>query len=568
MTFEVHPNAKRNRKLLFAHALCILMILGILWFLNWELMSNYFKRELGSYWLFVGFLLIFILLLLLSFYMRRHPRICVNGQTVTFYPLFRPAKQVTWSEIKRKVEADRTYRQAGATAAAVAGGIIGYTIYKKVVGSDPNAPFDAYPRQYTYYQGDKKRIVIRAREMENAERFDRLVQEYLAGEPINVDLENGMPERINNKKRKSPVVFVGAFMAIFALAIVVFVIRPEVSNPLHSSTKEPGTISSTGTEQMFEIDGITHSTQGVAFTVSAGWTQMDGTDLFVTENRKEAYGLNGVSALGSYTPQEFYESLVEYYRTSNQFTALDAPEELTSWISDNGVTCQTADLTGHKESIFYCTKLVIAPQKNLVLTFCGQAHEDQVDDVSVVWHSLNSLCESLTFEIGNQDYISGNTFLCGDGSQICLQKDGSYRYYQSEDDHENQYYEGVYEVYYGQAAVDKVASMTEYGLTAEELDQVLSINMNGYVPGGSTPMDYLYYEGALEDTRERYTVCLDTFYAVILHNQRLVYSPENVREGGNSTLYVGFYVPELEMADLTNCNVLSNTQWTFQRETD
>ena len=62
----------------------------------------------------------------------------------------------------------------------------------------------------------------------------------------------------------------------------------------------------------------------------------------------------------------------------------------------------------------------------------------------------------------------------------------SYRYYRSEDDHENQYYEGVYEVYYGQTAVDKVVSMTEYGLTEEELNQVLSANMNGYVPGGST----------------------------------------------------------------------------------
>lgn len=144
----------------------------------------------------------------------------------------------------------------------------------------------------------------------------------------------------------------------------------------------------------------------------------------------------------------------------------------------------------------------------------------------------------------------------------------SYRYYRSEDDHENQYYEGVYEVYYGQTAVDKVVSMTEYGLTEEELNQVLSANMNGYVPGGSTPGDYLYYEGVLEDTRERYTVCLDTFYAVILHNQRLVYSPDNVREDGNSTLYIGFYIPELEMADLTNCNALSHTQWTFQGESD
>ena len=62
-------------------------------------------------------------------------------------------------------------------------------------------------------------------------------------------------------------------------------------------------------------------------------------------------------------------------------------------------------------------------------------------------------------------------------------------------------------------------------------------------------------------------MCLDTFYAVILHNQRLVRSPEDVTEGGNSTLYIGFYLPELNMADLTNCNAASYTQWTLQGRT-
>lgn len=38
---------------------------------------------------------------------------------------------------------------------------------------------------------------------------------------------------------------------------------------------------------------------------------------------------------------------------------------------------------------------------------------------------------------------------------------------------------------------------------------------------------------------------------------------EDVQEGGNSVLYIGFYLPEMEMADLTNCNTMSNTQWTF-----
>jgi len=312
---------------------------------------------------------------------------------------------------------------------------------------------------------------------------------------------------------------------------------------------------------------IVYSTQGISFDVPEDWTRAEGTDVFYTADQQEVYGLNGVSILGSYTPQEFYEELTGYYESSGQFDSLEDPGELYSQTYGEDVSCQIADLVGYQGTTLYCTKLVIVPQKNLVLTFCGQAYKDNIQDPSVLQNMLNDLCDSLTFEIGSQDYISGNTFLCGDGSQLCLQDDGSYRYYQSADDHENQYYEGVYQVYRGQDAMDKIVSMTEYGLTMEELEQVLSADMNGYIPGGSSPADYLYATGELEDNRTRYNVCLDTFYAVILNNQRLVHSPDDVREGGNSTLYLGFYIPELNMADLTNANAASYTQWTFQEKT-
>ena len=314
-----------------------------------------------------------------------------------------------------------------------------------------------------------------------------------------------------------------------------------------------------------EASYTTHSTQGVAFQVPADWTQAEGTDLFYATGRPEVYGLNGASPLGSYEPQAFYEALVEHYEETNQFSDLQAAESVSTWQSADGVECYAADFTGYQDSIIYCTKLIVAPQKNLVLTFCGQANAETEGDQ--VRETLNALCESLTFEIGTEDEITGNTFLCGDGSQLCLQDSGDFRWYQSAEDHESPYYEGVYEVYRGQAAMDKAASMTEYGLTMEELERVLAANMNGYIRGGSKPSDLLYAMGELEDDRERYQVCLDTFYAVILHNQRLVRSAEDVEEGGNDTLYIGFYLPELNMADLTNCNAGSNTQWTFQEKT-
>lgn len=337
-----------------------------------------------------------------------------------------------------------------------------------------------------------------------------------------------------------------------------------------AETGTDSVLPETGPAPGLQEDGsyITHSTQGVAFRVPADWTQAEGTELFYAAGRQEVYGLNGVSPLGSYEPQEFYEALVDHYEETQQFSSLQAAQSMRSWQSADGVDCWAADLTGYQDSILYCTKLIAAPQKNLVLTFCGQANAGTVGDPAPVWEMLDSLCDSLTFETGTRDEITGNTFLCGDGSQLCLQDGGNFRWYQSAEDHGSPYYEGAYEVFRGQEAVDQAASMSEYGLTLEELERALSASMDGYLPGGSRPIDALYAMGELEDSRERYQVCLDTFYAVILHNQRLAVSPEEVREGGNSTLYIGFYLPELGMADFTNCNAGSNTQWTFQKKTD
>ena len=41
----------------------------------------------------------------------------------------------------------------------------------------------------------------------------------------------------------------------------------------------------------------------------------------------------------------------------------------------------------------------------------------------------------------------------------------------------------------------------------------------------------------------------------VIDNQRLGVSPEEVREGGHRTLYIGFYLPELEliMVDELDC---------------
>ena len=549
---------KKRKRMTFVRVLCIVMILVIGFFMNLGPMREYLIED-SSYLFFMVLMAVFVLMFAYTFYVQRRPRIEVDGQDITFYPLWAPAKKVTLSEITSRRERPEFYDPRQAAAGAMGGGALAYAVAQK------NAPTMPTPRAmvYTYFRGPSKLITITTREMENAERFDQMVVDKLEGRaPARGSAMADLEPAEKKKPFLSMAGSIGAVCLLAVCSVVIFFAGGNVDTPKPSGTSEP-----VGPEQTEPAGKMAYSTQGVTFEISADWQQIEGTELFRTADQKQAYGLNGASALGSYAPQEFFKDLVKHYQTSGQFDSLDAPGELRP-ARFGGVDCQVADMVGYQGKNLYCTKLVIAPQKNLVLTFCAQAHKDYVQGSGVLQQGLDSLCESLTFEIGTKDEITGNTFLCGDGSQLCLQDSGDFRWYQSAEDHEKPYYEGVYEVYYGQPAMDKVVSMTDYGLTMEELERVLAASMNGYIPGGSKPSDYFYSSGELEDNRTRYDVCLDTFYAVILHNQRLVSSPEDVREGGNSTLYIGFYLPELKMADLTNCNAASHTQWTFQEKTD
>ena len=187
MKLEVYPNKNRKGKLLFAQILCLAAAAAIVWLLNLGFIKDRLREERWGFWLFVGFLSLFLLLFAACFYFRNRPRIRVSGQSVTFYPLLTPAKQVTWAEITaRQVNLDCT-GDPKATAATVAGGVIGYAIYQSLQQSSLDSAQELSPDRdwkFTYYQGGKKLISILSRESEHALEFDEMVRAHLAGAPM------------------------------------------------------------------------------------------------------------------------------------------------------------------------------------------------------------------------------------------------------------------------------------------------------------------------------------------------------------------------------------------------
>ncbi|MBO5238238.1 MAG: hypothetical protein J6B50_05655 [Lachnospiraceae bacterium] len=300
-----------------------------------------------------------------------------------------------------------------------------------------------------------------------------------------------------------------------------------------------------------------YSQDSISYKVDSSWVPFsDEEGVFITTDQKTVYMVQGISPLGSYTPDEFYQSLINRYTSQYNLIYLDA--SLSYFTADDNTDCAMATMKLEENDVYYLIDLIIAKDKNIVVTFASQCASD--DDARL--EPIHSVSQSITYNIGNTDYISGNTFINTDGSELCLNSDGTFNYYRYEGDHENQYYTGTYEVYYGQPAIDKIASMTEYGLTKEELEDTLSANMKGYIPGNNT-LDYLYSDSSTE----YYQVCKDTFYCLILHHEELVNSPDDRSPLSHSTLYFGFYIPELQMADMLNANSATQFQFTLKTNT-
>ncbi len=305
------------------------------------------------------------------------------------------------------------------------------------------------------------------------------------------------------------------------------------------------------TEQV--VESVVCTVDTVSFSVPGDWTPLEKESSYASADRKAAYQLQGISMLGNYSPQEFYVELVDYYGSSNEVIYNDAkPEQI---ILDDGADALVGRIELKDESVCFSIDVLIVPQKNTVVTYAVQYVEGNTPSVDI--REITKTTEVL---IGKDDMITGKTFVNEAESMICLNEDGNFIYYQHKDNLEDSYVSGPYEVYRGQEAVDKVATMTEYGLTKEELTEILSNDMNGYTPGGSNPMDLL---GGTD--KEVYHVCPDTFYALILHKKQLL-------DGGVTTemdatvLYIGYYIPELELLDFTNANTASHIQFMLVEE--
>lgn len=299
---------------------------------------------------------------------------------------------------------------------------------------------------------------------------------------------------------------------------------------------------------------VTCTVGNISFDVDGSWEEMSGFEgTYTSADQKTVYMLQGTSPLGSYTPDEFFTQLVDMY-TAEEYEVTYSDDSVSPLTAADGTECHVGRIEMLENSVKFCIDVLIAPDKNTVLTFASQCADFTVPDTDI-----RSVTETAVFHIGTDDMISGRSYTVSTGNEIKLQDDGRFFYYAESGNADSDYYTGNYEVYYGQAAMDKLVSMTEYGLTEEELERTLSASMNGYSIGGSMP--YEYFDDDTGSDEEGYLVCRDTFYAVIMNTDtQCISGEESAAEG--TALYLGYYIEELDMFDLVSANTFTYTQWT------
>lgn len=361
MTFEVHINTKRKRKLLFGQVLCILMIVVLGWFLSLGVMCAYFQKEQGAYWLLVGFIVVFVCFLFLSFYLQRRPRILVACDTITIYPIFHKKRQITWENItSRKVKRGYTEQQIASSVVSTWGGILGYALYQTLSKKKMADLGQSCAWEYTYYEGKKKLIRIVSDEMENAERFDQLVREHLEGEVVETDWESIGHELENRKKKKPTAVFwLGCMIFLFAFFILTEFTR----------TKD-------WEEERTQTEPIFYVSHGVTFAIDSHWIAVDGYDgSFLDDATGTVYQLNGVAPLHSDTAQEYYETLLTFYEQNYSLVIAEPLEKSTT---QNGVERYVANIKMVQDNTCYQYQtIVILPWQDTVITFGTQTIAEQ-----------------------------------------------------------------------------------------------------------------------------------------------------------------------------------------------
>ena len=226
MSFEVRM--KKRTKMIVLRIFSAFMTAAMVWFINLDFIRPALMQD-GAYLLFIGFIGIFLLFFPYSFYAQKRPRIKVEGQNITFYPMWRSARKVTLSAITaRNVKGDTTGEKIDA---AIGGALLSPPLADALEHRYTAALQNPDPKDmvYTYYSGDTKLISVSTKNMENVERFDKMVADKLESKTLEQEPEIPAADIQPIKKSKLPLVLAGLIGIICVVAVTAIMPTPRTA---------------------------------------------------------------------------------------------------------------------------------------------------------------------------------------------------------------------------------------------------------------------------------------------------------------------------------------------------
>ena len=133
------------------------------------------------------------------------------------------------------------------------------------------------------------------------------------------------------------------------------------------------------------------------------------------------------------------------------------------------------------------------------------------------------------------DEISGYSWKAAVGSLLCLESDGTFKWYRNENNRDDSYYLGTYNVYKGTEAVKYISEeLKQYNITSE-----MQLNM------------------FLQDESRSIT----NYYCMVLNNDECIVDGKNTLKEKTITPFLGFYYAENEYLDFYNLNTQNYSQF-------
>lgn len=159
------------------------------------------------------------------------------------------------------------------------------------------------------------------------------------------------------------------------------------------ATYDQGAVNQQQARERYRELHPTYTIAGIAFEKEAEWETLASGEgmsaeinptqgLFCTKDKKALYGLLGTTALDDRSPEEFFAGMKAYYAESNEI--LEAEDLPAPWTSPDGVACfvGTIKMTDSRQ-VYYMVTILMAPEKNLAVTFYGQSKQEDREIVNM-----------------------------------------------------------------------------------------------------------------------------------------------------------------------------------------